>query len=151
MRKTAIGVIGASQCTPELAQAARHVGRLAARRGAIVVCGGLGGVMEAACQGAREEGGLTVGIIPGYNKHEANPYLDVVIATGMGHGRNTIIAATADVLIAIGGGYGTLSEIALALKIGRPVIVTGGSWDIPGTIKATTPQEAVEKALEATG
>ena len=122
------------------------MGELVAKRGAVLICGGLEGVMEAASLGAKNAGGTTVGIIPSYEKKDANPYVQIVVATGMGHARNTIVAASSDALIAIGGETGTLSEIALALKLGKKVIGLE-TWDIPGVIKAKTPEEAVKKVI----
>ena len=109
--------------------AAFEVGRELARRGCVLICGGLGGVMEAACRGAAGQGGLTVGLLPGSDRFEGNPHLSVAIATGMGEMRNALVVRAADVVIAIGGEYGTLSEIALALKSGRPVVGLG-TWDL---------------------
>jgi uncharacterized protein (TIGR00725 family) len=126
--------------------AAEEVGRLLARRGAVVVCGGLGGVMEAACRGAREEGGTAVGILPGFDRDAANPHVAVAIATGLGEARNALVVRAADALIAVGGAYGTLSEIALALKAGKPVIGLG-TWEIEGVVRADGPESAVETAL----
>jgi hypothetical protein len=143
-----IGVIGTSECGAELCGLAREVGRLIAQRGAALVCGGLGGVMEAAARGAKEAGGLTLGILPGDERREANAYIDLAIPTGMGEGRNFLVVRSAEALIAIGGGHGTLSEIALALKTGKRVIGLKTPWeDVPGVITAQTPEEAVEKAL----
>lgn len=151
-----VAVIGAAGCDEEVAALAREVGRQIARRGAILVCGGRGGVMEAACQGAKAEGGLTVGILPGIDRREANPYVDVAIVTGMGEARNAIIARTADVVIAIHGGYGTLSEIGLALKMGKPVVGLH-TWElrrdgqpVAAIIPADTPVQAVELAMSRT-
>lgn len=127
---------------------AEDIGRLIARRNAILVCGGLGGVMEAATKGAKDEGGITVGILPQEHKKGANPYIDIPVATGFGEGRNVIIIRTADALIAVGGEYGTLSEIAFALKMGKPVVGIN-TWDIKGIIKAINPEDAVKKAFEA--
>jgi uncharacterized protein (TIGR00725 family) len=124
------------------------VGRALAEEGAVVVCGGLGGVMEAACRGAREAGGLTVGLLPGLDRRQANPHVQVAIATGLGEARNALIARAADALVAVAGGYGTLSEIALALKGGTPVVGIG-SWDIDGVDRAGSAAEAVEAALAA--
>ena len=140
-----IAVVGGGDCSPEVRDMARRLGRLLAERGHILLCGGLGGVMEAVCHGAREAGGLTVGILPG-DKWEANRYIDISIATGMGHARNVIIVKSADAVIALPGEHGTLSEIALALKMGKRVISLK-SWEIPGAVKAGTPEEAV-KLLE---
>ena len=102
------------------------VGRLLAERHCTLVCGGLGGAMAAACRGAREAGGVTIGIIPGYDERAANPWVDHVICTGLGQARNTLVAASGQAIIAIGGGWGTLSEIALGLRLGRPVVLLGG-------------------------
>jgi uncharacterized protein (TIGR00725 family) len=126
--------------------AAAEVGRLIAERGAVLVCGGRGGAMEAACRGAKEVGGLTVGILPGPDRSEANPFVDVVLPTGLGEARNALVVGAADVVIAIGGGYGTLSEIALALKAGKRVIGLG-TWEIEGVVAAEGPEAAVAAAL----
>jgi uncharacterized protein (TIGR00725 family) len=126
--------------------AAAEVGRLIAERGAVLVCGGRGGAMEAACRGAKEVGGLTVGILPGPDRSEANPFVDVVLPTGLGEARNALVVAAADVVIAIGGGYGTLSEIALALKVGKRVIGLG-TWEIEGVTAVEGPESAVAAAL----
>jgi uncharacterized protein (TIGR00725 family) len=122
-----IGVIGAGQAGPEEEAWAEGVGRELARREIVLLCGGLQGVMAAAARGARAEGGLTVGVLPGENRLQANPFIRIGIVTGMGHARNVVLVRSSDGLIAIGGGYGTLSEIAIALKIGKPV-VSLGSW-----------------------
>jgi hypothetical protein len=119
----------------------------------VLICGGRGGVMQAACQGAKEAGGLTVGILPGVDRGGANPFVDVPVVTGLGEARNTIIVRTADAAIAIHGGYGTLSEIALARKMGRPVVglstweLRQDSQPVKAVIQASTPVEAVELAL----
>ncbi len=147
MRNAVIGVIGAGMADGSLLAIAEKVGRLIAMRKGILVCGGLGGVMEAAARGAKAAGGTTIGILPQSDKSEANPYIDVPIATGFGEGRNVIIIRTADVLIAIGGEYGTLSEIAFGLKMGKPVIVIQ-SWNIKGVVRAKNAEEAVTKAFE---
>jgi len=151
-----IAVIGAGQCDQETAEVAYEVGRLIALKRAILVCGGLGGVMNAAAQGARETGGLTVGILPSETRTGASKFIDVAIPSGLGEARNALIARAADVVIAIGGGYGTLSEIGLALKMGKPVIGLG-TWEIsqrgqrdPGIIVAETAQTAIEKAFQLT-
>ncbi len=150
-----IGVIGASECPVEISNLAREVGHLVAAKGCVLVCGGRGGVMEAASRGAREAGGLVVGILPGSRREEGNRYLTVAVATGMGEARNAIITRTCDAIIAISGGYGTLAEIGLALKMGVPVIgldtwqlARGGNFtrDI---IIADNPGDAVDKALRA--
>jgi uncharacterized protein (TIGR00725 family) len=142
-----IGVIGGSEAPPDILLLAEKVGRLIARSGCVLVCGGLGGVMEAACRGAKSEGGTTVGILPGPTRGEANPHVDIRIATNMGHARNAVIAHTADTLIAVGGKYGTLSEIGFSLALGKKVIGLR-SWECdPAIIPAKDPEEAVEKAL----
>ena len=125
---------------------AEEVGRLLARRGAVVVCGGLGGVMEAACRGASREGGTTVGVLPGLDRGAANPFVSVAVATGLGEVRNALVVRAADALIAVGGAYGTLSEIALALKAGKPVIGLG-TWEIDGVERVEGPEAAVNMAL----
>jgi len=147
MRRPFIGVIGAGGSSASLDEMATEVGREIARSEAVLVCGGLGGVMAAAARGAKEVGGYTVGILPGPSPDDANPYIDFPIATNMGQARNAVIAQTADALIAIGGGYGTLSEIALALKIGKKVVALLPGFSIPGVCVARSPKEAVENAL----
>ncbi len=142
-----IGVIGAGTTKPDLAGLAEEVGREVARKGAVLICGGLGGVMTDAARGAKEVGGVTIGILPGSRTAEANEFIDFPIATNMGQGRNSIIVHTADVLISIGGGYGTLSEIALALKIGKGVVALLPQYQIPGVLSAQTPVGAVDEAL----
>jgi uncharacterized protein (TIGR00725 family) len=137
-----IAVIGGGVCSPEVGETAERLGRLLAEKGHILICGGLGGVMEAVCRGAREAGGVTLGILPG-GKRDANSYVSIAVATGMGHARNVIIIKSCDAVIALPGEHGTLSEIALALKMNRPVISLG-SWDIAGTVKANDPEEALE-------
>lgn len=157
-RKLQIGVLGASAPGAELARAAERIGELIAREGAALVCGGLGGVMEAAARGAAAVGGVTVGVLPGPDLDEANPFIGIAVATDMGHARNAVIVRSCDAAIAVGGGYGTLSEIALAMKCGVPV-VGYKTWDARGgeglaapAVTAATPEEAVQKALvEARG
>jgi uncharacterized protein (TIGR00725 family) len=112
----------------------------------VLVCGGLGGVMEAACRGAKDGAGTTVGILPGTDRGEANEFVDVAIPTGLGEARNALVVRAADALIAVGGGYGTLSEIALALKAGKRIVGLG-SWDIEGVERVDTPEAAVEAVL----
>jgi uncharacterized protein (TIGR00725 family) len=143
-----IGVIGAGKADEKTFAAAETVGRLIAKRGALLVCGGLGGVMEAVARGAKAEGGTTIGILPEKTKECANPYIDIPVATGFGEGRNVVIIRTADVVIAVGGEYGTLSEIAFALKMGKAVIGLH-TWDIAGVIKSENEEDAVEKAFRA--
>ena len=147
MQKNTIGVIGAGSADESLVKIAEEVGRLIAKGGAVLVCGGLGGVMEAAARGAQTAGGLTVGILPQARKQDANPHIDIAIPTGFGEGRNVVIARTADVLIAVAGEYGTLSEIAFGLRMGKPVIGIG-TWDIKGVMPAGNAEEAVRKAFE---
>ena len=137
-----IAVVGGGVCSPDVRENAERLGRLLAEKGHILICGGLGGVMEAVCRGAREAGGVTLGILPG-GKRDANPYVSIAVATGMGHARNVIIIESCDAVIALPGEHGTLSEIALALKMNRPVISLG-SWDIAGTLRANDPDEALE-------
>lgn len=117
-----VGVIGAGSCTNKIYEQARVIGQGIAHLGAALVCGGLGGVMEGACRGAFEADGITVGVLPGPEKTEANPYVTIPVVTDLGHARNILIARTADILIAVSGGYGTLSEISISLKLGKPVI-----------------------------
>jgi uncharacterized protein (TIGR00725 family) len=141
-----IAVIGGRRTEKALLKEAEEVGRLIAGNGAVLVCGGLGGVMEAASRGAKGEGGLTVGILPQNDAKAVNQYIDIPIVTGLGIGRNVVIARTADALIAVGGEYGTLSEIAFALQMGKPVIGIR-TWDIKGVIPAENAGEAIEKAF----
>jgi uncharacterized protein (TIGR00725 family) len=143
-----IAVVGPGEATAAELSAAEAVGDELARAGAVLVCGGLGGVMEAACRGAREAGGTTIGILPGADRAAANPFVDVAIATGLGEARNALVVRSADVLVAVGRGYGTLSEIALALKARKPVVALD-SWDIDGVESAATPEQAVTAALAA--
>jgi len=142
-----IGVVGSSKCDERLYNIAFRVGELIAERGCILVNGGLGGVMEASAKGAKMKGGLTVGILPGDSREDANPYIDVAIVTNMGHARNVIIAHTCDALISIGGEYGTLSEISIALKIGKKVVAIEPPVVVPGLKVVETPEEAVEEVL----
>lgn len=147
MRKI-IGVIGGSVIDDTTYGESEKVGRLIAESGAILICGGLGGVMEAACKGAKAAGGVTIGVLPTKDITDANRYVDIPIATGLGHGRNLIIINSAKALIAIAGKYGTLSEIGFALQSGKKVFGLN-TWDIDGIITCRTPEEAVSKALEA--
>ena len=134
-KKRLIAVIGGSQSSAKESKLAEEVGRELAKRGAILVCGGLGGVMEAACRGANSDGGLTIGILPGENRRDANSYVQFPIATGMGYARNAIVVKSAQAVIAIGGSYGTLSEIGYALQNGIPVIGLG-TWSLAKNGKA---------------
>jgi uncharacterized protein (TIGR00725 family) len=143
-----IGVIGAGSCNHHLKEVSFTVGREIAKNKAILVCGGLGGVMEAASKGAKSVGGTTVGILPGFNPNEANSYIDIPIVTGLSHGRNLIIVRTSQTLIAIGGHYGTLSEIAFALKLNIPIVGLF-TWEISSEIILTQdPIDAVKRAMD---
>lgn len=146
-RKPIIGVIGASQPSAEGLCTAEAVGRLIATRGAVLVCGGLGGVMEAASKGAARAGGDVMGILPGPDKSSANPYVTLAVPTNMGHARNVIIAHTADALIAVEGEYGTLSEVAISLKLGKPVFVLPGGLPIVGAVSVDSAEAAVALAF----
>ena len=158
MRRTAISVIGSSRATAQELAWAEEVGRLLARRGVVLISGGLGGVMEAACRGAKSAGGLTVGVLPTAERDGGNHYLDVAIATGMGYARNAAVAYSGDACIAIGGSSGTLSEIAYA-TVRRVPVVSLGSWHLDERelshgmkpVVVETPAEAVEKALQLAG
>ena len=148
-----VTVIGASDCSPEEIKLAEEVGRELARSGATLICGGLEGVMEAACRGASSQGGTTIGILPGNSRKDANPYIRIPIVTGMGYARNAIVAKSGQAVIAIGGRYGTLSEIAYALQSDIPVIGLG-TWSLmrggvaeKSIIMAQNPVDAVEKAI----
>ncbi len=148
-----IAVIGGSDCSQQESKLAEEVGGEIARQGAVLVCGGLGGVMEAACRGASREGGLTIGILPGDNRQAANPYVQIPIATGIGYARNVAVVKSAQAVIAIDGSYGTLSEIGHALQSGIPVIGLN-TWSLSinsqadnAIIPADNPQDAVNKAI----
>lgn len=152
-----ISVIGSSECDRRLCDLAYAVGREVARRGHVLVCGGLGGVMDEAARGAHDAGGTAVGILPGPDRSHASRWLTVAIPTDMSHARNTIVARSGDAIIAVGGGYGTLSEIAFGLKMGKPVVGLetwdpGGEGPEPLSLKkASTPEEAVAMAEELAG
>lgn len=144
-----IGVIGAGDCSAAAATLAYEVGKLIARNKAVLVCGGLGGVMEHAARGAQDAGGLTIGILPGFETSDANPYIDIAIPTGLSHARNILVVRSSQAVIAVEGAYGTLSEIAIALKLGKPVIGLN-TWDIgPEIIKADSPEDAVAQAVRS--
>jgi len=148
MRKKIIGVIGGSQCSPETVSLAEEVGSLIAEKGGILICGGLSGVMEAVCRGAKKHDGLTIGVLPGDVKSEANPHVDIPITTGMRDARNIIIVRSSDAVIAINGEYGTLSEISFCLKFDIPIIGLK-TWEIDQAIVlVSNPQEAVSKAFD---
>lgn len=129
MRGPYVAVIGAGQATEEQERVAERVGALLAEAGAVVVSGGRGGVMLASCRGAQQRGGVTVGLLPGSDRAEGNPFLTVALPTGMGELRNGLVARTADGLVAVGGGWGTLSEIGFAMRLGRPLVAVG-SWRV---------------------
>ena len=140
-----IAVIGARNCDDRLYRIAEETGNILAESGYTIICGGLGGVMEAVCKGAKAANGLTIGILPGDNPEEANPYIDMAIATGMGISRNLIIIRSSIGVIAINGGFGTLSELAFALQLQKPVIGLE-TWDISDQIDcANNPRDAVQK------
>jgi uncharacterized protein (TIGR00725 family) len=139
-------VVGASDASGEQLAVAEEVGRLLGERGAVVVTGGRGGVMEAACKGAREGGATTLGILPGLDRAEANQYVDVAVPTGLGEARNALVVRAADALIAVGGSYGTLSEVALGLQA-RKTVVGLGSFELDGMVQAGSPAHAVAAAL----
>lgn len=151
-----IGVIGSSKAEPPILSLAETVGAEIAKRGAAVVCGGLTGVMEAVCRGARSKGGLTIGIIPSDDRDDANPFVQIPIVTGMGVGRNVMLVKSADVIIAVGGEFGTLSEIAHALNLGKTVVGLR-TWElkrarakpIPNLIETDDPVKAVDIAMAA--
>jgi uncharacterized protein (TIGR00725 family) len=142
-----VAVVGPGEAGPGEAETAEAVGRELAERGAVLVCGGLGGAMEAACRGAKAAGGTTLGILPGADRAAANEFVDVAVATGLGEARNALVVRAADALVAVGGAYGTLSEIALALKTGKRVVGLG-SWEIDGVEAAEGPADAVRAALD---
>lgn len=150
-----IGVIGSGDCSPQVAKVAEEVGEGIARAGAVLICGGLGGVMEAAARGAKKAGGQTIGILPGFIREEANRYIDYFVITGLSQARNVIVVRSSDVVIAVEGGFGTLSEIAIALQIGVPVVGIGtwelkkGGREIEEIKRVRTPEEAVRRAIEA--
>lgn len=146
-RRAIIGVIGAGTASPRGLELAEAVGRGLAEGGAVLVCGGLGGIMEAACRGAVAAGGETLGILPGDDPALANPYVTLPIATNLGHARNVVIAQTAQALIAVEGEYGTLSEIAIGLKLGRPVFALESWPGLAGVVYVTRAEQAVALAL----
>jgi hypothetical protein len=141
-----VAVVGPGEATDELAWLAEEVGAALAEAGAVVVTGGLGGVMEAACRGAKSRRGRTLALLPGEDRGTANGWVDVAVATGLGEMRNALIVRSADAVIAVGGGHGTLSEIAFALKTGKPVVGLGG-WDIDGMVQAESPTDAVARVI----
>ena len=153
-KSISIGIIGSSESNPDLDNLAQETGKRLAEAGITVICGGLGGVMEAACRGAKSADGLTIGILPGTSKDTANPYVDIPIPTGINDARNLIIIRSCSALIAIGGKYGTLSEIAFALRLKVPVVGLC-TWELEkiskeqnNIIPAKSPEEAVKKVIE---
>lgn len=153
MRKL-IGVIGASQPPEELLTLAEKVGEEIAKRGGVLICGGMGGVMEWACKGAKKQGGITVGILPSMSRESANPYVDIPIVTGMGYARNIIVVLSSQAIIAIGGAYGTLTELAFALHFNIPLVgirtwhLQSDQTEVRGIIYVDEPEEAVKIAME---
>lgn len=145
--KKVVSIIGGHNCNNEVEQLAQDLGKSLAKVVDVLVCGGLSGTMKAVCKGFKAEGGLTIGIIPSYNKKDANQYVDIVIPTGLGLARNVLVVKSADVVVALRGEAGTLSEVAYSLQFGIPVISLN-SWDIPGVIKVSTVEEAINKVKE---
>ena len=140
-----VAVVGGSRCSAEVERISQKIGFLLGKMGAIVVCGGLGGVMEAVAKGVKRAKGICIGFLPGINKEDANHYLTIALPTGLGFARNTLVVGCADVVIAMPGKFGTLSEIAFAMNMKKPVIGIGRPRDIEGVIQADTPKEAVER------
>jgi uncharacterized protein (TIGR00725 family) len=152
-----VAVVGGGHADDAECDVAARLGRALAEAGAVVVSGGLGGVMEAACRGARDGGGTSIGILPGADRSSANPYVDVAVPTGMGEGRNVLVVRAADAVVAVGGEYGTLSEVALALQAGIPVVGLG-TWElskegraVDAVIRAGSPEEAADTAIREAG
>lgn len=146
--KICIGVIGAGKCAKKLKDQAYAVGAAIAEAGAILVCGGLKGVMEAAARGAREAGGTTIGIIPGKDREDANPFINIVIPTGIGEARNVVVVQSSDAIISLHGKYGTISEMAFCLKLKKPLLSLV-KWDIlPEVITLSDPVKAVAEAVK---
>jgi uncharacterized protein (TIGR00725 family) len=147
-QKIFIGVIGAGVCSDQVSRLAGEVGEEIAKAGAVLVCGGMGGVMEAACKGAKRQNGVTVGILPGTDKSQANAFVDYPIATGLGEGRNLLVVRNSDAVIALPGEFGTLSEIAFSLRLGKPVVGLS-TWQVSDKIiQAKNAAEAVSIALD---
>jgi len=146
-QKITISVIGGSSITPKVGELALAVGKMVAELECVLVCGGLGGAMEAAAKGAKSYGGLTIGLLPGKNKTDANPYIDISLPTSIGYARNAMVACSADIIIALPGSHGTNSEICYGVVYGRPVIDLGG-WNIEGMIPVKNVAEAKEKIQE---
>jgi len=149
LQKAIIAVIGAGDASAKGEKRAYRIGQLLAEQGVVLVCGGLGGVMQAASRGCAEAGGEVIGLLPGADTAEANPYVTIPIVTNMGHARNVMIAHTAQALIAVEGEYGTLSEMAIGLKLGKPVIQLDSWSQLSAAMVAVTPEQAVTMALAA--
>lgn len=147
MRKKIVSVIGGHSCNNEMEQLAHNLGEKLAKVVDILACGGLSGTMKAVCKGFKAAGGLTIGIIPGYDRNDANAFVDIIIPTGLGLARNVLVVKSADVVVALPGEMGTLSEVAYCLQFGIPIISLN-SWDIKGVIKVKTVDEAVDKVKE---
>ena len=148
-RPVRITVVGAGRCDRATASLAERVGSAIARRGGVLICGGLGGVMEAAAKGAREAGGHTIGILPGERADDANPFIEIPIPTDMGHARNVINVRAADAVVGVCGSHGTVSEIALAAKMGIPVFALSPPFTGDGVVEVDSPEDAVERAFAA--
>ena len=146
-----ISVVGAGRADASLYELAKEVGKRIALRGGVLICGGLGGVMEAACRGASSAGGLTVGILPGSDALEANSWVKVALPTGIGHARNVLVVQAGDAVVALPGEWGTMSEISIALKTGRPVIGVGAWGEIEGVVVERDAESAVRKAFALAG
>ena len=147
-RKPVIAVVGAGKCSKKLRDMAAEVGKYVAENGGVIVCGGLGGIMEGAARGAKEAGGVTIGILPTDNKDDANEYIDFVIPSGFGEARNMLVIRTADVVIAFPGKFGTLSEMAFAMQAKKPVISVN-AWKLgEDIVQAETPEQAAKLAME---
>lgn len=146
-QKITISVIGGHDIDEKVEQIAHEIGKIVAKNGAILVCGGLSGVMQAASKGAKEAGGLTIGLLPGKDKKDANPYIDIALPTSIGYARNAMVACSADIVVALPGSHGTLCEVSFALVYGRPVIDLGG-WKRPGMIQVKDVKEAKKKIEE---
>ena len=150
-RKPVIAVVGANKCSKKLRDQAAEVGRFVAEKGGVIVCGGLGGIMEGAARGAKEGGGVTIGILPTDRAEDANDYIDYAIPSGLGEARNLLVIRTADAVIAFPGKYGTLTEMAFALQAGKPLISVN-AWKLgDGITQAETPLEAAKLAMEMAG
>ncbi len=145
-----VAVVGPGEASAEELGAAERIGRGIAEAGAVLVCGGLGGVMAAACRGASEAGGITVGILPGHDRGAANEWVRVAVPTGLGELRNGLVVRSGDVVVAVGGSYGTLSEVSLALKTGVPVVGLD-TWDLDGIHEVSSPEEALALAVGLAG